>query len=327
MLVVLTVFISASISAQTAAGEKISSDLFGLFFEDINYSADGGLYAEMVQDRSFEYIPAEQGSWNPFSFWEYVTPGFSCGTITVETASPIDPKNPHSVVLTIEHVGSGGGVGLKNSGFNGMVVHSGESYNISLFARQLSKEPISFTVSLQTPAGKILARNKLSTSSKEWKKYPSSLTAAESSDTASLVLLATTKGKLALDVISLFPEKTFKNRPNGLRADLGDVNPGGKLPETFYTSTQQLPPFSEYDLINHPRTYMYFDQQVLYPFGCGIFYTPFEYSNLKLNADKIIGDGELEIRFSVKNAGKMKDDEVAQVYAHAVHASIKVPIN
>ena len=107
----------------------------------------------------------------------------------------------------------------------------------------------------------------------------------------------------------------------------GDVNPGGKLPETFYASTQQLPPFSDYDLINHPRTYMYFDQQVLYPFGYGLSYTQFEYSNLKLNADKIKGDGEVELQFSVKNAGKMKGDEVAQVYAHAVHASIKVPIN
>jgi len=107
----------------------------------------------------------------------------------------------------------------------------------------------------------------------------------------------------------------------------GDVNPGGKLPETFYASTQQLPPFSDYDLINHPRTYMYFDRPVLYPFGYGLSYTQFEYGNLNLNADKIKLDGEFEIQFSVKNAGKMKGDEVAQVYAHAVQASIKVPIN
>ena len=107
----------------------------------------------------------------------------------------------------------------------------------------------------------------------------------------------------------------------------GDVNPGGKLPETFYASTKQLPPFSDYDLINHPRTYMYVEQPVLYPFGYGLSYTQFEYSNLKLNADKIKIDGEVEIQFSVKNAGKMKGDEVAQVYAHALHASIKVPIN
>ncbi|MEJ2193761.1 MAG: glycoside hydrolase family 3 C-terminal domain-containing protein [Ignavibacteriaceae bacterium] len=107
----------------------------------------------------------------------------------------------------------------------------------------------------------------------------------------------------------------------------GDVNPGGKLPETFYESTQQLPPMSDYDLINHPRTYMYFDQPVLYPFGHGLSYTQFEYSNLKLTSDKIKKDGEIEIQFTVQNTGKMKGDEVAQIYLHKLNALIKVPIN
>ena len=107
----------------------------------------------------------------------------------------------------------------------------------------------------------------------------------------------------------------------------GDVNPGGKLPETFYASTKELPPMSDYDLINHPRTYMYFEQPVLYPFGHGLSYTKFEYSNLKLTSDKIAKDGEVEIQFTIKNAGKMKGDEVAQVYAHSIDALIKVPVN
>jgi beta-glucosidase len=107
----------------------------------------------------------------------------------------------------------------------------------------------------------------------------------------------------------------------------GDVNPCGKLPETFYASTKQLSPMSDYDIINHPRTYMYFDQPVLYPFGHGLSYTQFEYSNLKLNSDKIKKDGTVEIQFTVQNTGKSKGDEVAQVYVHDVDASIKVPIN
>jgi beta-glucosidase len=107
----------------------------------------------------------------------------------------------------------------------------------------------------------------------------------------------------------------------------GDVNPGGKLPETFYVSTQQLPPMSNYDLINHPRTYMYFEQPVLYPFGHGLSYTQFEYSNLSFNSGRIKRDGEVEIQFTIKNTGEMKGDEVAQIYVHSMDASIKVPIN
>jgi beta-glucosidase len=107
----------------------------------------------------------------------------------------------------------------------------------------------------------------------------------------------------------------------------GDVNPGGKLPETFYASTKQLPPMSNYDLINHPRTYMYIDQPVLYPFGYGLSYTQFEYSALKLGSNNMSRDGSMDVQVSVQNTGKMKGDEVVQVYAHSVSATIKVPIN
>ena len=107
----------------------------------------------------------------------------------------------------------------------------------------------------------------------------------------------------------------------------GEVNPGGKLPETFYASINQLPPFADYDLINHPRTYMYFEQPVLYPFGYGLSYTQFEYSDLKLSSGHIKKDGDVELQFTIKNTGKIKGDEVAQVYARSMDAAIKVPIN
>jgi alpha-L-arabinofuranosidase len=224
----LLLFISFSLQA-AQDGKKISSDLFGLFFEDINYSADGGLYAEMVQNRSFEYNPTERREWNPFSYWEYIAPGFSYGRISVETASPIHLNNPHYMVLDIEHIGHEAkytgisGVGIKNFGFDGMVVKAGDKYNFSMFVRQISKEPVSFTISLQTPKGKMLAETKLVTSSSDWKQYTASLTPIASNDTANLVVLATSEGKVALDMISLFPEKTFKNRPNGLNAHLAQL--------------------------------------------------------------------------------------------------------
>ena len=177
-LTVLCLLFSVSLKAQQTKGDKkISSDLFGLFFEDINYSADGGLYAEMVQNRSFEYNPTERREWNPFSYWEYISPGFSYGRISVETTAPVHPNNPHYLVLDIEYVGheakftGESGVGLKNSGFDGIIVKAGEKYNFSLFAKQLSDSPIELSVSLQTRKGTVLAESSVSTASKSWQKY------------------------------------------------------------------------------------------------------------------------------------------------------------
>ena len=220
-------------SAQTTkipgTAKSISPELFGLFFEDINYAADGGLYAELVQNRSFEYNPTEQKEWHPLSFWEYTTPGYSYGSISVETTAPLHANNPHYVVVNAEHIGKEekhvgpSGVGIKNAGFAGIVVRAGEQYHFSLFAKQLSSKPVSFTVSLQTSKGEILAQQSISTNSNNWKKYSTSLIANANFDTASLVILATSPGRFAMDVVSLFPGKTFRNRINGLRPDLAQL--------------------------------------------------------------------------------------------------------
>ncbi|MDA3928747.1 MAG: alpha-L-arabinofuranosidase [Prolixibacteraceae bacterium] len=229
-LAVISLFFSISVNAQAIkGGKKISSDLLGLFFEDINYSADGGLYAELVQNRSFEYNPTEQKEWHSFSFWEYIAPGYSIGRISVETKAPVHINNPHYIVLDVEHVGheakykGESGVGIKNSGFDGMVIRAGEKYNFSLFAQQLSKASIELSISLQDTKGKVLAESSVKTTSNKWEKYTTTLLASANCDTASLVILAKNNGKLALDMISLFPEKTFKNRTNGLRADLAQI--------------------------------------------------------------------------------------------------------
>lgn len=231
-----TLSIQAQSKTNTVIGKKISPELFGLFFEDINYAADGGLYAEQIQNRSFEYNPTERREWHPLSYWEYISPGYSYGNISIETSSPINNNNPHYIVLNAEHIGNEekyvgpSGVGIKNLGFGGIVVKSGDQYNFSFLAKQLSSIPISLTVSLQNTSGEILAEQKISLSSNNWQKYSGSLLAKASFDTASLTILATTPGKFALDVISLFPEKTFKNRSNGLRTDLAqllaDMKPG-----------------------------------------------------------------------------------------------------
>ena len=106
----------------------------------------------------------------------------------------------------------------------------------------------------------------------------------------------------------------------------GEANPGGKLPETFYASTEQLPPFADYDLINNERTYMYFDQPVLYPFGHGLSYTTFRYSNLKLSTDTIDRDESIRISCNVQNVGDRQGDEVVQLYVTDSEATVKVPV-
>ncbi|HEY8920934.1 MAG TPA: alpha-L-arabinofuranosidase C-terminal domain-containing protein [Chitinophaga sp.] len=228
-LIIINVLLFSYASAQSGKqGKKISPDLFGLFFEDINYSADGGLYAELVQNRSFEYSPTDRREWSPFSFWQYITPGFSYGSLNIETTAPVHPNNPHYAVLNIEHTGDSG-VGIRNDGFAKIPVKAGEKYHFSVFAKLLSQAPVNVVVSLQNTKGETLAESKIRVSSPDWQKYTTDLVASAANDSAALVVLATTKGKLALDVVSLFPANTFKNRPNGLRADLAqllaDVHP------------------------------------------------------------------------------------------------------
>lgn len=222
--------VSSAMNAQvTNDGKKISSDLFGIFFEDINYSADGGLYAEMVQNRSFEYSPRDRATWNSLSDWTFITPGYSGGLISVETAQPICANNPHYINLEIEHIGNVPqykgeiGVGLVNSGFEGMVVRSGDRYNYSLFARQLSGSAVTMKVYLENNKGEKIGESNFTTSSDQWKQYSGSIIPSVSTDSARLVVLATSVGKISLDMISLFPEKTFKNRSNGMRADLAQL--------------------------------------------------------------------------------------------------------
>jgi alpha-L-arabinofuranosidase len=211
--------VQAQSSKQKVTSKKISPDLFGIFFEDINYAADGGLYAELIQNRSFEYNPADRRDWNPLSFWQYITPGYAYGAISIETTQPVHSNNPHYLLLSAEHTGDSG-VGIKNSGFNGIFLKPGESYNLSFSARLTGNKPAKIVAGLQNKDGSWLASATIDIASKQWSKYNAAFTTNETCDSASLVLLLTTNSSVALDVISLFPQHTFKGHPNGLRADL-----------------------------------------------------------------------------------------------------------
>jgi alpha-L-arabinofuranosidase len=213
---------TTTVTVETAApGKAISPDLFGIFFEDLSCAADGGLYTELVQNRSFEYSAADRPEWNALTSWELVQREGGQGMVVVDSAQPLHPNNPHYAVLGVAN--GGGGVGLQNSGFDSIVVKAGEHYDVSLFARQLAYPEGPLTVRLESKSGELLGEAKLPTLTGGWKKYTATLEAAESAEDARLVVLAFHPGRIGLDMISLFPQKTFHNRPNGLRADLAQV--------------------------------------------------------------------------------------------------------
>jgi len=105
----------------------------------------------------------------------------------------------------------------------------------------------------------------------------------------------------------------------------GDANPAGRLPHTVYASETQVPPQNEYD-ITKGFTYMYVNGEPLFPFGHGLSYTTFKYSGIKLSADKIKADGQVNVSVDVTNSGKRAGDEVVQLYVHEEKSSVKVPV-
>lgn len=222
-----TVTIEAS-----APGKAISPDLFGIFFEDLNYAADGGLYPELVQNRSFEYSPVEQPSWNPLSFWELQKRGSNAeGSVSVSGMRPVHKNNPHYALLTVRTPGDG--VGIANSGFDGIPVQAGATYSAAfwtyqpymgiMWGRGDNSQAMPVTLRLETRDGEVLAEQKLDVKGREWRKASVKLRPVRTVKDARLVLLAHAQGAVCLDMISLFPEKTFHNRPNGLRSDLAQT--------------------------------------------------------------------------------------------------------
>jgi beta-glucosidase len=105
----------------------------------------------------------------------------------------------------------------------------------------------------------------------------------------------------------------------------GDINPGGRLVQTWPRSMDQLPQMMDYD-IRHGRTYMYFTGKALYPFGCGLSYTTFNYSNLRLSAPKMGAAGEMTINFDLTNSGARTGDEVTQLYVKYLNSKVEMPL-
>ncbi|MDI4643591.1 alpha-L-arabinofuranosidase C-terminal domain-containing protein [Cohnella hashimotonis] len=203
-------------------------DLFGIFFEDLNHAADGGLYAELVRNRSFEFDPIDHPDYRALTGWEKIERGAGKATLTVEDAHPINDRNTHYAAIDI--IEAGDGVGIANQGFNtGIPVRAGEQYRFSVYARRDASFAEPVRIAVESEDGTVRAEAVIQVESAEWKRYETVLAASATDFGSWLTIVTGGTGKLYLDMVSLFPAKTFRDRPNGLRADiaqlLGDLKP------------------------------------------------------------------------------------------------------
>jgi alpha-L-arabinofuranosidase len=195
--------IKAQITINSQQSKKISNMLTGVFFEDINYAADGGLYGELIQNRDFEYALHDKKErdekWNATMAWS--------GDFKIEKQNPIHSNNPNYAVISKGNI--------SNSGFDGIALKANEKYDFSVFAKG-SKA----IVRLKSASGETLAEAIFSPSN-SWKKINIVLKSSKTVKDAHLEI--STNGETAVDMVSLFPQKTFKGHKNGLRADLAET--------------------------------------------------------------------------------------------------------
>lgn len=194
---------------------------FGVFYEDINFAGDGGLYAELVKNRSFEFEDRLTG-------WKPVAREGAAGEIAVRDEKPLNPANPHYLRVSVTHPGKG--YGVVNEGFRGMGVRTGERLDFSVHARQGAGERLVLELELQGAAGQSLGSARVSGFTKDWTLLACSIRATGTDPKARLNVIVHGTGWLDMDMVSLFPHDTYGRRPNGLRADLvqllKDLKPG-----------------------------------------------------------------------------------------------------
>ena len=217
-----------------AGGKAISNELIGIFFEDINNSADGGLYAELIQNGAFEFSPVERDGWGPGTAWRITRPGHSTGYIQPRMDNPVHANNATYMRLHCERANQyydytgWTGFGIQNDGFDGISVKAGEKYDFSAFMRNVKGDAKQVRVVLVEPTKgwppkdpKLLAETTFDVSNSDWKKFEAVLSPNADCKQAALQILVLTKGDMDIDVVSLMPEDTYKG--HGLRKDLAQA--------------------------------------------------------------------------------------------------------
>lgn len=213
----------------------ISTNLFGIFFEEINFAGEGGLYAEMVRNRSFA------NSTNA-DYWTLVTQGTAAGQMGVDTSVPLNTNTLQSLKLTLQS--GSGSVGVGNAGFWGMALQAGSNYDLSFYACGAPGFSGPISARLESSNGsQLYAQTSFNGLTTNWQRFAAALTPGADDTNARLVLSLAQTGSVWLDVVSLFPRATFHHRTNGLRANLANMlrdlhpsflrYPGGNFIESY----------------------------------------------------------------------------------------------
>lgn len=199
---------------------EIQPTMWGIFFEDINFGADGGIYAELVKNRSFEFSAPMMG-------WKELKQEGSAGTLLIENRSAENKSNPRYARVSVK--ADNGRYGMVNEGFRGMGIRKDVTYHFSVWARQ-EEGTTKLRVELVNAKNEPLGSGMIASLGKEWKKYTVSFPASATDAKAQLKVWFEGKGIADADMLSLFPGDTWKNRPEGMRADLvqllADMKPG-----------------------------------------------------------------------------------------------------
>lgn len=194
----------------------IAPNMYGIFFEDINFAADGGLYAELVKNRSFDFPNS------PFMGW------LTYGKVSAKTEDAPFPRNPHYARLLNDGLLTG--TGMLNEGFRGMGVEKDKMYNLSLYARNVSSGTNTLKIEIISDANEIIANGEITINSNTWEKYKLQLLSKEKCAKAKLRVDLSSEGEADIEHVSMFPADTWKGRENGMRNDLAqalaDLKPG-----------------------------------------------------------------------------------------------------
>ena len=201
-------------------GAAISPGMFGIFFEDINFAADSGIYPERVKNRSFEFS-------EPLAGWGKIDNFKGAGQLYVRDDKGLNENNPHYLRVHIEDTN---GFGISNPGLRGMGAESGAEFTFSAYVRTPSGGQQTITAALVDSKGNKLGETSITGFNNQWKRYEGVLKSSGTEEKGHLNISFSDKGDVDLDMISLYPKNTFKGRPNGLRPDLvqllADMHPG-----------------------------------------------------------------------------------------------------